>query len=224
MLAQQGVVAGRRVVPGRALLGGLRQPIVAVLLLIAFCTAISGRVLDGGLMLAVAVLLAVDAGRSRLGPGAERARARAAAAPVAGVPVAPQARRGLRKKLTTLALVAFWVLYAIVAGSFRRYTWPATACVLILGCLMVATGWQGPLRQRAALTGLPLRRAWLWAVVVVAGGVWELSSLLQQPTLTTDSYAHPTISALTDPVLGSHAGRSLIIGVWLLIGWFLAGR
>jgi hypothetical protein len=95
---------------------------------------------------------------------------------------------------------------------------------MALGCLMVAIGWQGPLRQRAALTGRPLRRAWLWAVLLAAGGTWELSSLLQQPHLTTDSYAHPTISALSDPLLAGHPGRSVALGGWLLMGWFVVGR
>jgi hypothetical protein len=58
----------------------------------------------------------------------------------------------------------------------------------------------------------------------VAGGGWELSSLLQQPHLTTDSYAHPTISALSDPVLASHPGRTIFLGGWLVLGFLLAGR
>jgi len=52
-------------------------------------------------------------------------------------------------------------------------------------------------------------------------GLWELTQLLLQPTLTTDSYAHPTISVLTDPVLASHVGRSILLFVWLAVGWFL---
>ena len=56
-----------------------------------------------------------------------------------------------------------------------------------------------PLRRQWALTGEPLRQAWLWAAVLVAGGLRELNSLLHQPHLTTGSCAHPTISALTDP-------------------------
>jgi hypothetical protein len=120
--------------------------------------------------------------------------------------------------------VAAGLTYAVVVGAFKRYSWPATMAVVVLGCLMVAIGWQGPLRQRAELTGRALRAAWLWAVVMVAGGLWELSSLLQQPHLTTDSPAHPTISALTDPLLSSHPGRAIALGAWLLIGWFLAGR
>ena len=50
---------------GQAAAAGLRQPIVALLLLIALFTAVSGKPLDGFLMLAVATLLTLDAARSR---------------------------------------------------------------------------------------------------------------------------------------------------------------
>jgi hypothetical protein len=120
--------------------------------------------------------------------------------------------------------VSAGLVYADVVGGFRRYSWPITISVVALGCLMVAIGWQGPLRERAALTRIAVRRTWLWAVLLVAGGLWELNSLLRQPHVTTDSYAHPTISALTDPLLASHPGRSLVLGAWLLLGSFLAGR
>jgi hypothetical protein len=45
----------------------VRQPIVLILLLIAFFTTISGKPLDGFLMLTGAILLIWDATRSRLG-------------------------------------------------------------------------------------------------------------------------------------------------------------
>jgi hypothetical protein len=51
--------------PGR-LLSGLCQPIVLILLLIAFFTTISGKPPHGFLMLTVAILLVWDAARSRL--------------------------------------------------------------------------------------------------------------------------------------------------------------
>ena len=60
-----------------------------------------------------------------------------------------------------------------------------------------------------------------WAAVFVTLGLWELTQLLLQPTLTTDSYAHPTISVLSDPVLATHPGRSIALFVWLALGWFL---
>jgi hypothetical protein len=64
----------------------------------------------------------------------------------------------------------------------------------------------------------------LWLAVILAGCLWELQALLQQPNLTASSYTHPTISTLTDPVLAGWAGRSLLLVVWLLFGWFLVER
>jgi hypothetical protein len=203
--------------PGQAVLFGFRQPVVAVLLLIALCTAISGKPLDGVLMVAVAALLIFDTARIRL--RGTRPDTAATARP-------DEPRNSGRRGQTWagLAVVAACGLYAAFVGSFSRYSWPATAAVVAVGCLVVAMGWQGPLRHRAELTGTAQRRSWLWGVIVVGGGSWELSSLLQQPHLTTDSYAHPTISALTDPLLAGHPGRSLVLGAWLFVGWLLVSR
>lgn len=212
---------------GQAALSGLRHPLVGILLLISLCSAVSGKPLDGFLMAAVAVLLAWDAARARRRdwPGSAAATARPQLRRDA---TAPPDSRGSRwrpaRLLVTAAGVAAAVVYATLVGDFSRYSWPVTIAVVALGCLMIAIGWQGPVRSRPAPTARPLRRAWPWAVVLVAGGGWELSSLLQQPHLTTDSSAHPTISALSDPVLASHPGRTAFLGGWLLLGWFLAGR
>jgi hypothetical protein len=211
--------------PGQAIYIGVRQPIVLILLLIALFTTVTGKPLDGFLMLTVALLLIWDAMRPQsahypeFGAPARAATAEAVASGSTG------RRRVTRRQLAAgLSWFAAGLVYAGVVGGFKRYSWPATIPVIALGCLAVAVGWQGPLRRRAALTGRALRRAWVWGVVLVAGGLWELSSLLQQPHLTTDSYAHPTISALTDPLLGSHPGRTVALGGWLLIGYFLAER
>ncbi|HUB40758.1 MAG TPA: hypothetical protein VMA72_18070 [Streptosporangiaceae bacterium] len=204
---------------GRAAMAGLRQPIVAILLLIALFTSVSGKPLDGFLMLAVATLLIFDAARS-----GRQAACGASAATASVAAPAGSRRNAPRRLLVKAAWFAAGVLYCVVVGSFRRYSWPATAAVVALGCLMIAIGWQGPLARRQPLNGEPLRRVWLWAAVLVSGGVLELTSLLQQPHLTTDSYAHPTISALTDPVLASSPGRSAILGGWLVTGWYLVSR
>jgi hypothetical protein len=63
-----------------------------------------------------------------------------------------------------------------------------------------------------------------WVVVLVAGCLWELGALLQQPSLTTDSYSHPTISTLTDPLLAAAPGRAVLLLGWLAFGWYLVER
>lgn len=195
------------------------DPVVIVLLLIAFFSAISGKPLDGFLMLLVAAALAWDArASSRQLPAAPAADARpGAAAPAAAV------RRG-RGSLATVAAVAAGAGYAVITGSFTRFSWPATAAVVSVGALVVLAGWPPPRQARPDRGPLPRTGVAPWGVVLVAGGLWELWSLLQQPAMDTTSYAHPTISALTDPVLAAQPGRALVLGGWLLLGWYLVRR
>lgn len=226
-------------------LAGLRAPVVVILLAIAFFTTISGKPLDGVLMLLAAVGLAWDTGRrARNGPalvretgsqlpadpGAASQAGPGQAGP--GQPVTAPARvsrvrapaSGLRRSLAAAALLVGGVLYAWLVGTFSRYSWPATAAVTGLGVIVVFIGWRGPLLPRPARDRLPVVGTAAWAAVLVLGCLWELVSLLRQPSLTTTSYAHPTISALTDPVLANSGGRAAVLAAWLAIGWYLVRR
>jgi hypothetical protein len=142
-------------------------------------------------------------------------------APIAGGPPV-MARR--RRPALLAAGLAGGVLYAVVVGSFSRYSWPATVAVAGLGTVVVAIGWRGPRHTRPAPPRPPLTGLVLWGVLAVACCLWELWSLLEQPNLATSSYAHPTISTLTDPVLSTWAGRSVVLAAWLGLGWFLVER
>ena len=197
-------------------MAGLREPVVWVLLAIAFFTAISGKPVDGVLVLIVAAGLTWDAGRRALRGGSEQ-----------GAPVAVRAgvRPGGRRRLALLAaLLAGGLAYAVVVGSFSRYSWPATAGIIGLGTVVVLVGWHGPLRARPADGRPPVAGTLAWIVLLVAGCLWELGALLGQPSITTDSYAHPTISTLTDPLLSAWPGRSVLLLAWLALGWYLVER
>jgi hypothetical protein len=266
--------AGVRAAPRHLVnaLTGLREPIVVLLLIIGFMSWISGKPLDGLLILLAGACLAWDAGRRsrqagpaeaspvadspaeacsaeasavEAGPAAREDAvltataaapppARAAAADASsGAPPAPisagqaggpQARARWRRPALIAAWVAGGVLYAVVVGSFSRYSWPATVPVAGLGAVVVAIGWRGPRHTRPAPPRPPLAGLALWGAVFVAACLWELWSLLEQPNLATSSYAHPTISTLTDPVLSTWAGRSIVLAGWLALGWFLVER
>jgi hypothetical protein len=197
-----------------AALAGLRAPVVWVLLAIAFFTSISGKPVDGVLMLIVAVGLAWDAGRRALRhPGAGEAPA----------PARTDRLPGRRGRLVMVAALAGAVVYAGVMGSFTRYSWPVTAGIVGLGTVVVLIGWHTPVRARPD-GRLPLAGTLTWVVVLVAGCLWELSALLQQPSLTTDSYAHPTLSTLTDPLLAASPGRAAVLLAWVAFGWYLVKR
>jgi hypothetical protein len=196
-----------------AALAGLRAPVVWVLLAIAFFTSISGKPVDGVLMLIVAVGLAWDAGRRALRhPETGEATTRTDRLP------------GRRRRFVVIALLAGAVVYAGVVGSFSRYSWPATAGIIGLGAVVVLIGWHGPVRARPDGGRLPVAGTLAWLAVLVAGCLWELSALLQQPSLTTDSSAHPTISTLTDPLLATSPGRSVVLLAWVAFGWYLVER
>jgi lysylphosphatidylglycerol synthetase-like protein (DUF2156 family) len=212
-------VAGDARPAGRVLaaLAGLREPVVWILLAIAFFTGISGKPVDGVLMLLVAVGLAWDAGR--------RALRHSDAADAANAPAWPaRLRGGYRRVVVAGSLLAGAAIYAGVVGSFSRYSWPVTACIIVLGMVVVLIGWHGPVRARPAGGRLPVAGTLAWIAVLVAGCLWELGALLQQPSLTTDSYSHPTISTLTDPVLATSPCRAVILLAWLALGWYLVER
>ena len=253
-----------RAAPGHlaAALTGLREPIVVLLLIIGFMSWISGKPLDGLLIMLAGAGLAWDAGRrSRqtspavVSPAEARAATAspteaspavavpaeaspveadpaaredavltAAGAPPAPIAGGPSARARRRRPALLAAWLAGGVLYAVVVGSFSRYSWPATVAVAGLGAAVVAIGWRGPRHTRPAPPRPPLTGLVLWSVLAVACCLWELWSLLEQPNLATSSYAHPTISTLTDPVLSTSAGRSIVLAAWLGLGWFLVER
>jgi hypothetical protein len=272
---QGGPAAGAGPAPGHlaAALTGLREPIVVLLLIIGFMSWISGKPLDGLLIILAGAGLAWDAGRrsrqtspavvspaedsaataspAEVGPteaspvkadpaapgdavltatataprpAGVTAAGAAAGAPPAPIAGGPSARARRRRPALLAAGLAGGVLYAVVVGSFSRYSWPATVAVAGLGAAVVAVGWRGPRHTRPAPPRPPAIGLALWGAVFVAACLWELWSLLEQPNLATSSYAHPTISTLTDPVLSTWAGRSIVLAAWLGLGWFLVER
>jgi hypothetical protein len=262
-------LSASRVTPGEHVINvlhGIRQPIVMILLIIAFMATISGKPLDGLLTLIAGVSLGWDTGRrararGKAGqaqedaapedaaqqaqpgqaPGGQSgsavAQAAGSAVPPAAGPAVTQAAgpavtqaagpvvtTRLRRPLVILAGVACGAGYALVVGSFSRFSWPATVPVVALGTAVVMIGWRGPRRFRPVHGPVPVAGTALWGAVFVAACLWELASLLQQPNLETGSYTHPTISTLTDPVLASMAGRAVVLAAWLGLGWFLVER
>jgi len=122
-----------------------------------------------------------------------------------------------------VALV-FAVVFAVVVGAFDRYSWPATLAVIVLGVVGLMMAFRtsraigpepGPIGRHGAIA---------WGSVFVALGLWELTNLLLQPDLVTGSWAHPTLSTLLDPILALHTGRSVLLFVWLALGWYLVRR
>ncbi len=130
----------------RTALAGCREPVVLVLLLIAFFSTISGKPLDGLLMLAVGVALACDASvRASRGVAAA---GRLPPGDAEGSGPDEARRRGWRRAAAWGAGLAAGAGYAIVVGSFPRFSWPATAAVLGLSVVAVLYSWPDPRHPR----------------------------------------------------------------------------
>src|SRR5439155_22728787 len=106
--------------------------------------------------------------------------------------------------------------FSALVGSFDRFSWPATLPVVAVASVGLALAWRGPRPGTVPPTtrGIAPRGLVAWAGAFIALGLWELTQLLLQPSLTTDSYAHPTVSALMDPILATHPGRSIVMFAW----------
>jgi hypothetical protein len=192
---------------------GLLDRLVWILGLAAFFDGISDNWIHAVLLGSVAMAIGRDAARQARGIWPP------VAVPLLGAPsTTPRGRR------FTLAVVAAVAAYAMAAGLFARYSWPATVAILLPISAVLVVGWQGPVRPAPLPDPPDPVGVHTWACVFVAVGLWELSALLQQPTLRVSSEAHPTISFLMDPVLATSLGRSLALAGWLGIGWWLLNR
>ncbi len=204
----------------------LRDPVVVFLLLAGFFDGISGNPIHSLLLFAAALALGWDRNsRARVGdaPAAVGAVGGGTVAAERSVPLAIEERAS--NAVLKVVAVTGVVVYALLVGGFARYSWPATFAVVVVGMGAIALAWRGSLNPgRPEPAPLDPAGAVAWWSVIVAASLWELTSLFLQPNLTTDSYAHPTLSFLTDGALASHMGRSIALIAWLAFGWFLIER
>jgi hypothetical protein len=207
---------GERLEPGSParshVWSAVRDPVIPILFLAGLFDGISDNWVHAALLWFVAGLLGWEAlhGRALDEPAGRIAPRR----PFADR--SPVARRGW----TSLALFGA-VSYVWLGGSFGRYSWPMTAAIVLPAAAVLAIGWPRPEAGAS-----PPEPTWpvgavAWGAVFLSACLLELTSLLLQPSFRTDSYAHPTISFLMDPLLASHLGRAIGLFAWLALGWLL---
>lgn len=90
----------------------------------------------------------------------------------------------------------------------------AVGVVALVLVLRAGAGSPRPEPRVAARTGV-------WVALLLAGCVVELGDFLSQPDAQTDNPDHPTLSAMVDPMLGTHPTRAAVAVVWVLLGWGL---
>ncbi len=192
-----------------------REPVILIMIVAGVVDLLSGApVSHTAFLISGALVIGWDRGR----------RGRQARSPRPKASVAGGGLIHFARSVPTPIGIALAAAYAAIVGGFARFSWPITVAVFVPGVLGVIVVW----RDRAPRPDRPhvdLVGALAWAAVFVALGLWELTQLLMQPGLTTDSYAHPTISVLLDPLLNPHrVDRSIGIFIWLAFGWYLIDR
>jgi hypothetical protein len=219
---------GRAVLPaGRwRMARGLAHPAVLTLVLGAVFSYLAGDTVRAGCLLAVGVALAWDRARrgvARLSAGAGDSTPGTSGR--AGVlPAEPAGRRRAAARGLRLLAVVAAVAYSLVVGWFARYSWPATITVAIPAAAAVLIAWRVAADSPGEPGRLPRTGMAAWALVGAGAAAWELTALALQPTLGTDSPAHPTLSYLANPILASVPARPAVLFGWLALGWYLARR
>jgi hypothetical protein len=208
---------------------GLVHPVVLTFVTAAVFSYLSADAVRAAYLLAVGLALAWDHARPKPFPPATEptgvAESRIGASrPVAVFSIESAGRRRAAMRRLLLPAVVAAVAYSLIVGWFPRYSWPATILVTVPSVAGVLVAWR--VSAGSQRTPAPLHWAGIaaWAFVWAGASVWELAALFLQPTLSTDSYAHPTLSVLANSVLGAWPGRSVVLFGWLAFGWYLARR
>jgi hypothetical protein len=112
------------------------------------------------------------------------------------------------------------VLFAVVAGQFDPLTAPAEFTVLAAGSAVVASalGYLWPPRRIEAPVSLGY--GWLaWAALLIVLGLVEVYTLV-----STTPVEHPTLSAISRPLLAPHWHRTVGYVLWMAAGVWVARR
>jgi hypothetical protein len=178
----------------------LREVTIWFVLVATVVHVIRANVLDVLVFLGTAVLILLDARR----------------------PV-PQ-RLGRPGWFTPAVAVLVCVGYGLLVLPMARTGWPMRAAVAVPGvlALVVVLGSGRHLVEQPP--AVRPRRSWLvWAAPLAFGCLFQLFNFFEQPDPETDSYAHPTLSSIVDPMLAGSPSRAVFVAVWLAIGIWLAG-
>jgi hypothetical protein len=201
----------------------LVHPVVLTFVVAAYFSYVTGDTVRAGYLLAVGLALAWDRAYRRV-PRRSPGNGEAEVAEVAAFSQESMERRRAVMQRWLIPAVLAGVVYSVAVGLLHRYSWPATIAVNIPAVAGVLVAWRVSAGSAGEPERLPPAGLVAWAVVWTGAAVWELTALYLQPTLDTDSYAHPTLSFLADPVLASALGRSVVLFAWLAFGWYLARR
>jgi hypothetical protein len=186
---------------GRRTLAVLLEPAPVILLAATVAHIVRRNVFDIVVFSAVVVVIVLD--RARRGRnGSARSRP---------LPAAPW-----------WAVAASAVLFGLVLGSSAPGSLPPRITLAAIGLVTLVLVAAGLSQQPREASGQGPNRSWIaWAGVLVLAALLELWNFAHQPDPQTDSYTHPTISALIGPELASWPVRTVVLAGWIAGLWWL---
>lgn len=114
------------------------------------------------------------------------------------------------------------VVFGVAMLPLAQGSWPMRILVAVPGLLallvVLRTGPAPALSQQADTPG---RRWWLWVLVGVAAGLFELANFASQGGSPDANPDHPTVTAVLDPLFADNAFRAVFAVLWLVAGAWL---
>jgi hypothetical protein len=115
--------------------------------------------------------------------------------------------------------VAVGVVYAWIVGGFASFTLAANIAVFIPGLLVLIIAFVRPPKRHPRTRPVTKTTIGWWALVLGLFTVMELTDLFLGST-----HVHPTWSNIMSPILDDHLAKSILVFIWLRVGWTLLHR
>lgn len=185
----------------------LREPTVPILLAACVVHVVRRDALDFAVFFGTAVLIVVDSRRH----GGVRGGS--------GHVDQPTASRWQRVWLPLVGVTLFSGAAALAAVASLG----ARLIVTLIGIAGLVLVWaRTPRLPSRRSDGKASARGWpVWAVIGVVACLWELTSFIAQQAWPLDQEAHPAVSDLVGPLLGTWFGRVVFLMLWAAAGWWL---
>lgn len=127
-------------------------------------------------------------------------------------------RLGLRWRNAAGVTNAFLLLAGIVLLLVPRHGTVALLVMVSLGVGMFFAAWPSRSAHHRDLSAIVRRTAWVWGALAAVFVLWEGLTFVLSVTTPGGSEAHPTISVLLDPWLGSLLGKAVFLVAWIACG------
>lgn len=119
-------------------------------------------------------------------------------------------------------VLAVCLVYGVLMWPLAQGGWPMRVLVALPGLAALALVLRaGPGVRPADEEGEPPSGWWVWPLVLVVAGVFELGNFLSQGGSPDANPNHPTLTAVIEPLFTGATFRAVFAALWLAAGVWL---